>query len=191
MDEIKEEIILTTLQIFNEKGSKLTMDDISKELSMSKKTLYKVFSNKEELIELMVTYCFDLIKVSKSEVLNQDIPLDEKIERYLSVMPSQLSDINFQRLYDLKDTYPHAYEKVKEGLESDWEGAYKLIDEGIKQDLLRPINKELFKSIYESALERFFKNDILLKQKMTYSEALNEVVLLLLNGARKREDNGS
>ena len=34
---------------FNQKGMKFTMDDIAKQLSISKKTIYKVFDDKEKL----------------------------------------------------------------------------------------------------------------------------------------------
>ena len=47
--ELKEKILETTIKVFNKKGVKLTMDDIANELSMSKKTIYTVFKDKEEM----------------------------------------------------------------------------------------------------------------------------------------------
>ena len=45
--ELKENIMQGTLQAFNQKGLKFTMDDIAKILGISKKTIYQVFRDKE------------------------------------------------------------------------------------------------------------------------------------------------
>ena len=54
--DLKETILEGTIGIFNEKGLKFTMDDIAESLKISKKTIYKVFQNKEELFLAMVDY---------------------------------------------------------------------------------------------------------------------------------------
>ena len=60
----KEKILEATIKVFNRKGLKFTMDDIASELSMSKKTIYTVFRDKESMFFAMVDYCFDKIKES-------------------------------------------------------------------------------------------------------------------------------
>ena len=47
MTEIREKIHKGTIQVFNKKGLKLTMDDVADELKISKKTIYKEFSSKD------------------------------------------------------------------------------------------------------------------------------------------------
>lgn len=66
--DLKETILKGTIQVFNDKGLKFTMDDIAECLKISKKTLYKVFDNKETLFLTMVDYIFDSIKESEQEV---------------------------------------------------------------------------------------------------------------------------
>lgn len=51
MTDIKTEILQKSTEMFLDLGFKsVTMDDISSEMGMSKKTLYSYFKNKEELI---------------------------------------------------------------------------------------------------------------------------------------------
>ena len=45
----KTKILEATIKVFNKKGLKFTMDDIASELSMSKKTIYTVFKDKETM----------------------------------------------------------------------------------------------------------------------------------------------
>ena len=53
--ENKEKILEATIKVFNKKGMKFTMDDIAAELSMSKKTIYTVFRDKESMFLQMVS----------------------------------------------------------------------------------------------------------------------------------------
>ena len=50
--EMKEKILEAAIEEFEKKGLKFTMDDIAKNLAISKKTLYAVFQNKEEIPHL-------------------------------------------------------------------------------------------------------------------------------------------
>ena len=56
MNEIKEKIIIAAIEEFGKKGLKFTMDDIAKNLGMSKKTLYNVYANKEEMLLELADY---------------------------------------------------------------------------------------------------------------------------------------
>ena len=72
ISEKKEEILEATINVFKLKGLRFTMDDIAKELSISKKTIYKVFDKKETMFLCMVDYCFDKIDNEKNKVFIDD-----------------------------------------------------------------------------------------------------------------------
>ena len=80
--ELREMILEGTIKAFNRKGLKFTMDDIARELAISKKTIYMVFADKESLFLAMVDYMFDHIKESEEAVV-QDTSLStvEKIKK--------------------------------------------------------------------------------------------------------------
>ena len=180
---VRERILEATISVFNQKGLKFTMDDIAKELTMSKKTIYSVFRDKESLFYAMVDYCFDKIKDSEQEVLN-DASLDtkERLRRLLGVLPDGYKDIDFRLLYSLKERYPKIYKKVEERLESGWETTISLIEQGIREGVFRPVHIQVLKTMFEATLEQFFQRDILLRSGISYSEALEEVVSILMQG---------
>ena len=72
ISEIRGKILNGTIRVFNKKGLKLTMDDVAEELKISKKTIYKEFSGKEEMFETMADYIFDNIKDRETEIINDD-----------------------------------------------------------------------------------------------------------------------
>ncbi|MBE5901062.1 MAG: TetR/AcrR family transcriptional regulator [Lachnospiraceae bacterium] len=181
----KEKVLDATIRVFNEKGLKFTMDDIAAEVSMSKKTIYVLFEDKQSLFMEMVSYCFDGIKRSEEKVLQNDqLSTVEKLRGILGVLPESYSDVNFSLLYELREKYPEIYEAVENRLENGWENTIELLERGMKEGVIRPINVALFKTVFEATLEQFFKRDVLVRNNITYADALREVVDILVDGIR-------
>ena len=183
--DLKEEILKGTIQIFNEKGLKFTMDDIAERLKISKKTLYKVFDDKEDLFLTMVDYMFDTIKESEREVIeDENLSTVEKIHKILGVLPEGYKDIDLRQLYLLKDKYPKIYKQVELRLETGWEMTIELIEQGITEGCIQPIKIPILKMMLEASVEQFFQRDILIQNKISYQDALDEVVDILMEGIK-------
>lgn len=181
--ELKETILEGTIQAFNEKGLKFTMDDVAKVLGMSKKTIYKVFRDKESMFYAMVDYMFDSIKESERAILeDESMTTIEKVRKILGVMPEGYKDVDFRQLYSLKDKYPAVYKQVEIRLETGWETTIALIEQGIQEGVIRDVNVPLVKMMLEASLEQFFQRDILIQNHISYMEALDEVVGIIVDG---------
>lgn len=185
--ETRQMILEGTIRAFNRKGLKFTMDDVAKELSMSKKTIYTIFRDKESLFFAMVDYLFDSIKESEQCVLN-DESLDtlEKIRKVLGVIPEGYREIDFRQLYLLREKYPAIYQRVEERLETGWENTIALLEQGMREGVVRKVNIPIVKMMMEAAIEQFFQRDILLQNGISYMDALDEVVDILVDGIRTR-----
>ena len=181
--ELREEILEGTIQVYNQKGLKFTMDDIAALLKISKKTIYTVFKDKEALFFAMVDYMFDSIKESERQVLeNKELSTVDKIRKILCVLPDGYKDVNFQKLYLLKEKYPKIYKQVELRLETGWEPTIELIERGIAEGSIRKVRIPIIKIMLESALEQFFQRDILIRNNISYKEGLEEVVDILMDG---------
>ena len=184
--ELREKILMSTMEVFNNKGLKFTMDDIAKNISISKKTIYKVFNDKEEMFLELVDYLFDGIKDAEMQVANDpSLSTLDKIRKILGVMPNSYMDIDFRQLYMLRDKYPKIYEKVEERLENGWELTISLIEQGMKEGVVRPVKIPVLKMMLEASLEQFFRRDVLISNKMTYQDGLAEVVDIIIDGITK------
>ena len=79
MDE-KEEFLETASKLFIENGAKtLTMDEVAREFSISKKTLYQMYKNKEALLE-------DVLNYQLQKVIEKMEMLDSKVENAVARM---------------------------------------------------------------------------------------------------------
>ncbi|WAC10586.1 TetR/AcrR family transcriptional regulator [Dyadobacter pollutisoli] len=108
---MKERIIKSALNLFWRYGIKsVTMDDIAKDLGISKRTIYQHYSDKEAILALVIQ---EEIKTQKNEMEKLDEQASNPIEQmmYASVqMRDTLSNMNPTLLYDLKKYYPAAWE---------------------------------------------------------------------------------
>ena len=158
-------------------------DDIAALLGISKKTIYTVFRDKESLFLAMVDYLFDSIKESERQVLeNEKLSTLEKIRAVLGVLPESYREVDFRQLYLLREKYPNIYKHVEERLETGWETTISLLEQGMKEGVIRPVKIPIVKMMLEAALEQFFQRDILISNGISYQDGLDEVVTILVQG---------
>lgn len=115
MDEKYTYIITEVGKLFMRYGIKnLSMEDIARELGISKKTLYQYFSDKNDLVSVIVQKsleepdCEMNIDGSKGETA---IDVLIYVSRYLI---SRFSQINPMLNFELRKYYPEAAEKLKQ-----------------------------------------------------------------------------
>ncbi|MFN3534488.1 MAG: TetR/AcrR family transcriptional regulator, partial [Desulfatiglandales bacterium] len=102
MEAVKDRIRESAFRAFAQKGFKaVTMEQISKELGISKKTLYNYFSSKEELAEEFLKDFFQRLReVSDRAAAEEEDPqkrlwikLNTVKEEYLKINPLFFEDI--------------------------------------------------------------------------------------------------
>lgn len=171
------------LELYKSGNSLFTMDELAASLKMSKKTIYKFFPDKETLYIKICERFFDGVREVKNEVVRQkDLPVTTRLRKMLGLMPENYKGIEFRQLYILKDKHPRVYEYIEQRLESDWQSTIDLLNEGMANGELRQFSIPVFKTMMETSLERFFERDVLVKNNITYEDALSEVVTILVDG---------
>ena len=175
-------IIQEATRQFQIKGLKFTMDDIAKEMHIAKKTIYQSFSSKEELMMAMLDTGFAEIHKRKKEILDSDLPLAEKLAAVMIAMPDRYDILDFRKLSGLAQGYPTVSEHLKAHLESDWGPVIELMEEGIRTGRLRQISIPIVKLMFTASVEAFLSGDTLTNEKISYSEALEELIGIIMKG---------
>lgn len=187
--DLKEKIIEAVIEEFNEKGLKFTMDDIAKRLGISKRTLYTVVDDKETLFLEAIDYVFGKIKESEKEILyDNTLDIIDKIKQILIVLPKKYQTIDFRQLYEVKNKYPRIYTKIEHRIENDWEPTLLLLDQAIKEGRIRNISLPVFQAMISGAVEQFISHSILINNEITYTNALSEMIDIMMNGIVIRKE---
>lgn len=181
--ELREQIINATIDEFQDKGLKLTMNDVAKRIHISKKTLYKVFENKEELFLAVADYTFAEIKRHEQMVLeNPELDLIEKIRRLIIVLPERYKNIGLSNLYPLQDLFPDVYRKTAHYLETDWDATISLLEQGVREGKIRQMPIPIMKAMVESTIQHFMSSQVLVENGISFEQGLQEMIDIIMDG---------
>lgn len=110
---MKDTILKKTGERFLKFGYKsVTMDDIADELAISKKTIYKYFDNKHDLVQQSVTHAHEACMFAIEGVCNLGFNAIHENFEVKKVFKDLLQSNDDSPMYQLKKYYPKIYEKV-------------------------------------------------------------------------------
>lgn len=181
----EKRIIETAEKLFIEMGLGFTLDDISKQLHIAKKTIYKSFPSKEELMIAMIDNGFEKIQANKKEILESDLPYTEKLRTIMIAMPDTYSVFDFRELETLHDKYPAVYQCLQKHLESNWQPVIDLLEQGKNDGTLNDFSIPILKVMITSTLEAFLSTNDLKEHKISYTDALNKMMDIIMKGIVK------
>lgn len=136
---MRDKIISKAKEMFLKLGFKsITMDDIACEMCISKKTIYKHFSNKDVLIEESVQEVHKEIQLTLDSIAKENFNAIEENFEIKRMFREMFKSAESSPIYQLKKHYPEIYEKVLQMQISVCEDSFrKNILKGIKEGLYR------------------------------------------------------
>lgn len=156
-ENVRELILRTALEQFTSRGIKdVKMDDIASMLSISKRTIYELFNDKEQLL-------FEALKLHNEKILQEGKLIVRKASHTLEIILNLydkyvdiLSNINKKFFTDLKK-YPDICKSKRHNEEQNDKKFVAWIEMGRKEGLFREdANLEIFSYILRQNLETIF-----------------------------------
>ena len=156
--EVKEYIVEEADKLFCQFGFKsVTMDDIAKHLGMSKKTIYQHFSDKDELVNILI----------QEKLRSQDYAMDmcasraenavEELFFAITNIHELLSSMNPKLFYDLQKYHPKAWQSFS---------AFK--EQNLGKCILLNLERGISEGLYRSEI----KTDILAQMRLEQVDLL-------------------
>ena len=135
--EMKDRIQQKANDLFRRYGVKsITMDEIAAQLGASKKTIYQYFSDKDELVEAVVSHTIDFVQQTCDENRNSSKDAIHELFQAMDFLQQIFSGMNPAMMYDLERFHPQSYR-----IFLDHKNKY--LFEVIKANLKRVIAEEL------------------------------------------------
>ncbi|MDP2089819.1 MAG: TetR/AcrR family transcriptional regulator [Flavobacteriaceae bacterium] len=137
----------------------VTMDEIANDLGISKKTIYVYYENKSELVEAVVNYLFNEIKIIIEDIKNLQLnPIEESFKTYGTVS-QLLKDEKISIDFQLKKYFPEIYDRINcTKSEILQKTITDNLNRGINEGLYRPTIDTNFTSKYFLTTITSFKN---------------------------------
>ncbi len=161
---------------------KVAMDEIARDLAMSKNTIYKHFQSKEEIAytifeNLQIRINQKILSIEKDE---KD-PL-EIISRNILFIQKELAPWFDYFLGDIKLELPQLWQKFIHYRTEKILEIESIIKEGIRKKEFRNVNSAIAVRVFLGAIDAVIKPDFLQNESISFQSAMQEVVNIWSKG---------
>ncbi len=185
MEKTEEYILTEAEKLFMKFGIKsVTMDDIAKQISMSKKTIYTFYKDKDDLVYKLIAKMLADDECQMAERTKKANNAIEEVFLCMDFLKEMLSRINPTVFYDLQKYHSNAhqlmvnfhhtyvYNSIKNGLER-----------GIIENIFRnDINSEILATLRVSQINWSFECDLVRNAKYSLYDVILETTIHFLFG---------
>jgi AcrR family transcriptional regulator len=190
--ELKNNIIKHASELFFQFGpSKVTMEEVAERLGMSKKTLYKAFASKDDLLSAVVEdfQCGmdDMMKPAMEATFSAD---EEGFTAIIAGMSERVATTIGRTAHsplfkDLQRSYPKIWAELEERRSQNIIKVFRqILDNGSKRGVFRPeLHHQLFIDIYVNAIGYMMNPNTLDALSLTAGEAYRMMITTFFMGA--------
>ncbi len=184
MSQTEEDKILNycMVKFLKEGFAKISMDEIASELAISKKTIYKYFQSKDELVEKSVFRMLNTVAGEIKEITESDSTSLQKMDKVVSTLANAVNTIDSKFFNDVRFKNPLLWKKLDEfrtGKLRLYIG--KILEQGKEEGNVRPYPPEFLLQIFISTVRAILNPEFLLNFRHSYSDTVKMTVDFLMN----------
>ena len=162
----------------------VTMDDLAKELGISKKTIYKYFEDKDDLIYSIIELKVEMDRALCTNSSQQSENSIDDLINLSKLIIEHVGNVNPNVFYDLKKYHSDAWELMKK---HKWEFVLSMIrnniNRGIKEKIYRDdINEEIVARLYVGSTDMIMSGEVFPWPKFKFEELFREMIQFHIMG---------
>jgi TetR/AcrR family transcriptional regulator, cholesterol catabolism regulator len=172
------EIISEARQLFQRYGIKsITMEELSRQLGISKKTLYQHFTDKNDLVEKTLVSMMSEKECSMKEIYDKDLNAVEEVFEMFRLANETIRNHNPSLEFDLQKFYPQIFKRLRDFhrnniYESTLNNLKKGKDEGYYR---KDLNEEIIAKLFVIRIENLMHTDMLTSEDIHSDKFFKEV----------------
>ena len=185
MDEKKLEILERASHVYMKYGIKsVTMDDLARELGISKKTIYKYFEDKNDLVSTIIELKTEMDKAVCMNYQQYAENAVDDLVNLIRLVVEHFNNVNPTVFYDLKKYHSDAWEIMEK---HKWSFVQSMIADnihrGVKEGLYREdINAEIISKLYVAATDSIMDDGIFPWPEFKFQQVFTELIFFQLHG---------
>ena len=181
----REKILNYSINKFHAEGFyKTSMDEIARDLQISKKTIYKYFQSKEMLLEAVAGWLMSESKDHIDSILSSNDSVVVKFIKIINMYNSKVLKCSEKWFTDLQVHAPKLWQKIDEFRTNRiYQILSELINAGKKEGLMeKDIPTCVIVTTYNSSLRAMVNYKFLYENNISVNDAANYGMQMLLNG---------
>lgn len=171
--------------LFGKYGIKsITMDDVAKELGMSKKTIYQYVSDKNDLVEKTLDFHLQRSEHTCELLIKEQ---GNPIEAMLAIgdfFCQHMKDTNPSLMFDLRKYHPTAFQKLDEyRLETIVKQIKGNLELGIKEGFYRnDVDTDIIPRLYIGMVDGILESNFFPRDKFKFEVVVNQMLRYHIHG---------
>jgi len=158
---------------------RLTVDDLARRAGISKRTLYRYFDSKEEIIAAAIDQFMQDALLEVDNITSNQAPPQELLGHMLNFLFTRAQFLtNSLSLDDLRKYYPHLWRKIEEFRQ---ERIRMLIDFASKErsTTATTIDPRILSAVIISSIQAVLNPDFILENNLSFTDAAQQLCGLL------------
>ena len=160
-----------------------TVDSLSQNLGMSKKTIYKFFPSKEDLVDKSVGYFHGLIEKKLKRLIETEPNPAIQFVKVMEFIMGHISNVSIERLADLKNRFPRVWEKMETFRLARRDDFFHVLSNAQKQGYVRDdVDINIIATLYMNIINSTFQPEFFLKNNLTPSDTIHNFLKMVTGG---------
>ncbi len=184
-EALRTRIVEAARELFLDHGySKVSASELAGALGISKKTLYREFETKEDILRAVVLPKLKESAKRLDHVLADDsLSFPEKLQMVLSIMGTQQQRVSPVFVRDISVHAPEVWNEIQEQKKARLKKFESLLQEGSKLGYFRSdIPQEVIVRMHTAAVEALMNPHALVELPCTSQEVFRNIVTVLFEG---------
>jgi len=186
-EEVTKEKIFTACQerFIREGFASVSVDDIAAGLAMSKKTFYRHFSGKEDLVQQIVERFMGTIRAHIDHTLASEMSAVEKLHTVFTTIATNASRLAPVFGRDIQRRLPQLWERIEEFRRQRISEVFtRLNRQGVEEGSMRAdMNGRVFLLCILAAIDRIMQPEVLVHESVSVGGAIQEIMGIFFRGA--------
>ncbi len=185
MHSEEQKILERCERLFMRYGVKsVTMDDVARELAISKKTLYQFFKSKDDLVHKVTMFHFKHHDAVVHEICATSKDAISEMLQITKWATQHLKDLNPSLIYDLSKYYPQSWKLFIEYRNNHiYNCMVWNIRKGREQGFYREdFDEQVIASIYINRIEMLIDPQIFPPEKITLNDVMQQYIQYHIRG---------
>jgi AcrR family transcriptional regulator len=184
--EIRERLLESARSVFLSRGfSKVTLDELASDLGISKKTLYKFYPSKEELLRASLHAAMRSAGWDLERITSSDKPFAEKLAAAMFTMGKYISQFRREGLVDIQRYAPSIWKELdKYRQEKIVSKLVTMIVQARRENIFRAeVNEQVLIRMLVSSIQGVINPEVLTQCSFSAQEAAQSIFKVLFEGA--------
>ncbi len=162
---------------------KTTMDEIAAQLRMSKKTIYKYYSTKEDLVKETIIKFLEFHKKNIEQIINENSNAVIKLNELFNYIGKMIAKINEKFIRDIQTQMPDLWKDIDAFRTKMMTiNIGKIIEQGKKEGVFIDKTSAIITGVFISAVRGVINPEFIMANKFSIKMALEETIEIIING---------